>query len=512
MNTPTSPRAAATTGPDPLRWKALAVLGLIQFIFVVDATVVNVALPRIQADLGFTASGLAWVVNGYVVMAAGLLLLGGRLADILGRRRMFLIAAVIFGVASAVSGSANSPEVLVASRFVQGIGEAFGVPAALGIVFVLFEEPKERMKAVGIWGGLSGVAGTLGVVLSGVLTDFASWRVLFYINVPIVLVALFIVPRLVKESRMVRDGNRFDFAGGLTATLGLVAVVYALLQGVRNEWGSRQVLVPLVVGVVLLIALVVIEARSRAPLIPLWFFGDRTRAVSYVSIVFTGCAFFTYVFLLTLFQQNLLGFTPLQGGLANLPLGLAIGIGVGMSTGMMPKMGAKPVMVVGMVGASVGLFLTSFIDMGTSYASGVLPGMLLFGIFFGLVTAASANTALNKVTGQESGIASAVLNVMMQIGGAIGLAGAATIALRYAADEISAGVAPDVATASGYALAFRISAALLLLGGIVTVFAMENVMPQMPGAGGPAPSGEAIEEPGGDDSDAPAPSSAERVV
>jgi EmrB/QacA subfamily drug resistance transporter len=510
VNTPTSPGAAA--GPDPLRWKALAVLGLIQFIFVVDATVVNVALPRIQHDLGFTAGGLAWVVNGYTVMAAGLLLLGGRLADILGRRRMFLIAALIFGIASAVSGSSTSAEMLVVSRFVQGIGEAFGVPAALGIVFVLFSEPKERMKAVGIWGGLSGLAGTLGVVLSGVLTDLASWRVLFYINVPIVLFALIVVPRLVKESRMVRDGNPFDFLGAATATLGLVSVVYALLQGVQHDWDSRQVLMPLIIGVALLIGLVGIEARSRAPLIPLWFFGDRTRAISYVAIVFTGWAFFTYVYLLTLFQQELLGFSPMQGGLANLPLGLAIGIGVGLSTGMMPKMGAKPVMAVGLIGAALGLFLTSFVDLQTSYGSGVLPGMLLFGIFFGLVTAASANTALNKVTGQESGIASAVLNVMMQIGGAIGLAGAATIALRHAASEISAGVAPDVATASGYALAFRIAAVLLLLVGIATVLLMENVMPQMPGVGGPALADGSIPKQVADDSDTSAATTAEQVV
>ncbi|MDI1461443.1 DHA2 family efflux MFS transporter permease subunit [Catellatospora sp. KI3] len=508
MNTPTSPGAAATA-PDPLRWKALAVLGLIQFIFVVDATVVNVALPRIQDDLGFSAPGLAWVVNGYTVMAAGLLLLGGRLADILGRRRMFLIAAIIFGLASAASGAASSAEMLVVSRFVQGLGEAFGVPAALGIVFVLFSEPKERMKAVGIWGGLSGIAGTLGVVLSGVLTDLASWRVLFYINVPIVLFALIVVPRLIKESRMVRDGNRFDFLGAITATLGLVSVVYALLQGVQHEWGSSEVLVPLIVGVALLIGLVGIEARSRAPLIPLWFFGDRTRAISYVAIVFTGCAFFTYVFLLTLFQQELLHFSPLQGGLANLPLGLAIGIGVGLSTGMMPKMGAKPVMVVGLIGAAVGLFLTSFISLQTSYVTGVLPGMLLFGIFFGLVTSASANTALHRVTGQESGIASAVLNVMMQIGGAIGLAGAATIALRFAAGEISEGVAPDVATASGYALAFRIAAALLLLGGLATIVFMQNMMPSFPGA---APADGAIPEQVSDDSDAPATTTPERVV
>ncbi|MER7008911.1 MFS transporter, partial [Dactylosporangium sp. NPDC000555] len=477
--------AAASQPPaaDPRRWRALAVLGLIQFMFVVDATIVNIALPRIQHDLEFSASGLAWVVNAYVVIAAGLLLLGGRLADIFGRRRVFMIAAIIFGIASVTSGSAVSPEMLVASRFVQGFGEALGVPAALGLVFIMFTEPGERMKAIGIWGGLSGLAGTLGVVLSGVLTDLASWRWLFYINVPIVLFALAIVPRLVSESRMEREGHRFDFAGAATAAGGLVAVVYGLLQAVAHPWNSAQVLAPLLGGVLLLAVMVLIESRSAAPLIPLRFFADRTRAVSYVAILFLGCAFFTYVYIITLFQQQVLHFSPMRGGLSNLPLGLAIGVGVGMAAGFVPKLGAKPVMTVGLLGAAVGLALTSGLHVTTSYASGILPGMLLFGLFYGIVTAVAANTALNNVTSQDSSLASAVLNVMLQIGGAIGLAMSATIALRFATGEIGDGVADNVATANGYALALRVTAALLVAGGIAVLFLLRNIRPA---AGQPA--------------------------
>jgi len=469
---------------DPRRWRALAVLGLIQFMFVVDATVVNIALPRIQRDLGFSPSGLAWVVNAYVVMAAGLLLLGGRLADIFGRRRMFLIAAVVFGLASIASGAAQSPEMLVASRFVQGMGEALGVPAALGLVFLMFTDPGERMKAIGIWGGLSGLAGTLGVVISGVLTDLASWRWLFYINIIAVVIALVLVPRLVSESRMTRQQHGFDFAGAITATGGLVAVVYGLLQAVTHPWGSSQVLLPLLGGLVLLAVMVFIESRSADPLIPLRFFTDRTRSVSYFAIIATGCAFFTFVYLVTLFQQQILAFSPLRGGLSNLPLGLAIGIGVGLAAGFVPKMGAKPAMTIGLLGTALGLWLVSGIHIGTSYWSGILPGMIIFGIFFGLVTAVAANTALNNVTGQDSSLASAVLNVMLQIGGAIGLAGAATIALRYAAGQVESGVPQQVATTEGYSVALRVAAVILVLGAVAVLAFLENIKPkpgQMPG-------------------------------
>lgn len=486
------------TAPDPRRWKALAVLGLMQFMFVIDATVVNVALPSIQSDLGFSRSGLAWVVNGYVVMAAGLLLLGGRLADIVGRRRLFLFGVILFGVTSVTSGVAVNPGMLVASRFFQGIGEAMGVPSALGLVFVLFTAPNERTKAVGMWGGISGLAGTLGVVISGLLTDFASWRWIFYINVPLVIFALIMVPRLVSESRMVRTERRFDFPGAVTVTAGLVAIVFGLLQAADRPWGSVRVAVPLVIGLVLLALTVVIEARTAVPLIPLRFFGDRTRAVSYLTILFAGCSFFTFVYLLTLFQQQVLGFSPLRSGLFYLPIGLLIGVGVGLTTGLMAKVGAKPLVVVGLLGAAGGLLLVSGIHPGISYAGGILPGMILFGVGFGALTAATANTALHRVTGQDSSLASAVLNTMQQIGGALGLAGAATIALRYAAHKAAGGVGTNVAATDGYALAFRCAAGMLAVGAVLVLLFLKNIKPKpgtMPGAGLDPESGEVAEVP-----------------
>src|SRR3954453_23516173 len=250
-------RAARTRGvdviaemkADPRRWKALAVLALIQFMLVLDITVVKVALPHIQEDLGFSRAGLAWVVNGYVLMAGGFLLLGGRLADIFGRRRLFLIGVALFAVASVSCGAAANPGMLVASRFLQGLGEALAAPASLGLIALLFPDPRERMKALGIWGGIAGLGGTTGTVISGVLVNYASWRWIFFVNLPVALFALLVVPRLVSESRMQRDAHsRPDFAGAVTGTAGLIAVVDGLLAAATHPWGSVNVLLPLLGG------------------------------------------------------------------------------------------------------------------------------------------------------------------------------------------------------------------------------------------------------------------------
>jgi MFS family permease len=258
--------AGSTTAveADPRRWKALGVLGLIQFMLILDVTVVNVALPRVQDDLHFSESVLAWVVNGYVLMAGGLLLLGGRLADILGRRRIFLLGVGIFAIASATCGAAVNPSMLVVSRFLQGAGEAFAAPASLGLIALLFPDPLERMKALGAWGGIAGLGGTSGTVISGVLVNYVSWRWIFFVNLPVAAFALVMVPRLVSESRMVRTGERPDYAGAITGTAGLVAIVDGLLQAATHPWGSWQVLLPLLGGVALLALTVWIEMVSAS--------------------------------------------------------------------------------------------------------------------------------------------------------------------------------------------------------------------------------------------------------
>ncbi|SCL34466.1 drug resistance transporter, EmrB/QacA subfamily [Micromonospora nigra] len=475
------PRAdAPRPEPDPRRWWALTLLCGLQFMILLDMTIVNVALPRIQDSLGFSESGLAWVVNGYVLMAGGLLLLGGRLADFFGRRRLLLAGVVIFAISSAVCGAAVNQSMMVAGRFGQGIAEALAAPASLGMIALLFTDPKERTKALGIWGGLVALGGTLGYVISGLLTDLASWRWIFYINLPVALVVFLLLPRLVAESKMVRQkGETLDVAGAVTSTSGLVAIVYGLLQAAENPWGSASVVVPLLVGVALLLAMLIIERRAKNPLIPLNFFANRTRSVINVASLFYMAAFISYTFMLTLYEQHVLGYSPLKSGLAWLPLGFAIGAGIGLGTALTPKLGVKLVAALGFIGAGVGLFLTSMIDTDSAYLTGLLPGMIVFGLFAGATMPAATNAALHGVTVQDSGLASGVQTTMQQVGSALGLAVLVTLALRHAGDEMMNGVAPEVAVTAGYALAFRVGAGLMLFGGVLILALFERVSTEL---------------------------------
>jgi EmrB/QacA subfamily drug resistance transporter len=472
------------TGPDPRRWKALGVLGLVQFMLVLDITVVNVALPRIQHDLGFSAAGLAWVVNGYVLMAGGLLLLGGRLADILGRRRLFLLGVGLFALASATCGAAVDPGMLVVSRFVQGAGEALAAPASFGLIALLFPDPRERIKALGMWGGIAGLGGTTGTVISGVLVDLASWRWIFFINLPVAAFALIMVPRLVAESRMVRDSARPDYGGAITGTAGLIAVVDGLLQAASHPWGSARVLLPLLGGLALLALMVWIEARSDSPLIPLEFFENRTRVVTNFTTLFFSSAFFSYFFLLTLFEQHVLGYSPLKGGLGYVPFGLSIGAGIGLGTTLMPRFGVKPIFAGGFFISALGMFLTSGIDVHSTYVASVMPGMIVLGLGSGLCFPAIGNASLHQVTGQNSSLASGVQSAMQQVGGALGLSVLVTLGLRHAAGQIRHGTNAAVAVTHGYVLAFRVGSVLLVIGGVLILALLEQVMatPRTPGA------------------------------
>jgi EmrB/QacA subfamily drug resistance transporter len=464
---------------DSRRWWVLALLSGLQFMILLDMTTVNVALPRIKESVGFTDPGLAWVVNGYVLMAGGLLLLGGRLADVYGRRRLLLLGVVLFAVSSAVCGAAGAPWVMIAGRIGQGIAEALAAPASLGLIALLFTDPRERTKALGIWGGLIALGGTLGYLVSGLLTDFASWRWIFYINLPVALVVLVIIPHLVEESRMVRASGGLDIGGAITSTGGLFAIVYGLLQAAERPWGSASVVLPLLVGVCLLVAMVVIEHRAANPLIPLRFFANRTRSVINATSLCFMAAFVSYTFMLTLFQQQVLGYSPLRSGLAWLPLGFAIGAGIGLGTALTPRLGVKPVVAVGFIGSGAGLLVLSTISVDSGYLLGILPGIVVFGLFAGLTMPAATTAALHGVTAQDSGLASGVQSTMQQIGSALGLAVLVTLAVRHAAGEVGRGVAPDVAVTSGYALAFRVGAGLMVLGGLLVLVLFERVRPEL---------------------------------
>src|ERR671936_3049265 len=268
---------AGIAGVDPRRWKALYVLALVQFMIIIDITVVNVALPSIQRSLHFTGDSLAWVVDGYALMAGGLLLFGGRVGDVFGRKRLFVIGTTLFAVASFTSGAAQNHTMLVMSRFAQGAGEALASPAALALVVLLFTDPGERTRALGIWSGLAGLGGTMGVLISGLVVNFVSWRWIYFVNIPIAAIAIALIPGLVDESRAERASRRIDIPGAVLVTGGVLALIDGFLAASRHSWGSASVVWPLAVGIGALLALIVVESRTRDPLIPMTFFANRTR-------------------------------------------------------------------------------------------------------------------------------------------------------------------------------------------------------------------------------------------
>jgi EmrB/QacA subfamily drug resistance transporter len=485
---------AETAGAGPRRWLALTVLAAMQFMLVMDVTVVTVALPKIQVSLHFSAAGLAWVINGYVLMAGGFLLLGGRLSDLFGRRRVFFAGVLIFGIASAACGAAVSPTMLVASRFVQGTGEALAGPAALGMIPVLFPDSRERTKALGIWGGIAGLGGMAGVVISGALTGLVSWRWIFYINIPVVVFALVMVPRVLSESRMARLGQRIDVPGAVGATAGLVAVVAGLLQAASHPWGSAQVLAPLLGGAALLVVTAYWEVRSPDPLIPPRFFHNRTRVTANAVSVAFNAGFIGYVVLLTWYMQQVLGYSPLKTGLLWLPLGVGIGIGMGACTGLMPHIGVRVMLAIGFFGSAAGLWVASYIHAHSAYPSAILPGMFIFGVFSGICFPGLINGALHQLTGQDSGLGSGVQTAMQQVGSAVGLATLVTLAIRYAGNRIHAGVSPAVAQTGGYALAFRVAALLLAVGGALVLALLEHVDAKPRTALAEVPTGDGLPE------------------
>jgi EmrB/QacA subfamily drug resistance transporter len=464
------------TVPDPRRWRALAVLAVAQFMVVLDATIVNVALPSIHNDLQFSATSLQWVLNGYTLAFGGLLLFGGRLADLLGRRRLFLIGLTVFTGASLVAGFATSEGMLIVARVVQGVGAAALSPAALSIVLTLFPAGRERNTALGIWGALAGLGGTFGVVMGGLLVHAFGWGSVFFVNIPIGVLGGLAAFRYVAESRSQRRGG-LDVAGAVAVTLAAAGLVYAIIGTTQYGWTSLRTVVLLAASAALGAAFVAIERRSQDPLVPLRLFRSRSLSTANVGQLLTGATFVSMFYLLTLTMQNLHGYSALETGFAFLPMGVAAIVSSGVAAQLVSRIGGKPVLVTGGVVSAVGLWLLSHVTVGGSYTTQILPGLIVFGL--GLPMCFVPNTIASQVDvgGDDNGVSSGLVNASSQIGGSIGLAVVVTVATSRGTALAHQGASSLGALAGGFHAGYLLAAGIALVGAVFGLVAAPNVRP-----------------------------------
>jgi EmrB/QacA subfamily drug resistance transporter len=441
-----------------------------QFMVILDVSVVNVALPSIRNDLGFSGAGLQWVVNAYTLAFAGFLLLGGRMADLLGRRRVFVGGLLLFSVASLVGGFASSQGMLVAARSAQGLGGAIISPASLAIITTTFTDGSDRNKALGAWGAMGGAGGAFGVLLGGVLTDLAGWQWILFINVPIGLAAAVLARRFVAEGRTEGRTRQFDLAGALSVTLGLVAIVYAIVRTEVNGWGSAQTIVVLAAGVGLIGLFLAIEGRFAArPLMPLRIFRSRALSGANAVVFLLGAGMFGMWFFVSLYLQQVLGYDPLEAGLAFLPMTLTIVVGSTVASRLTARRGAKPLLVIGMTLQAAGLLLFSGVSADGSYLSDVLAPSLLVAAGIGIAFVPVTIAAMAGVAPGETGLASGLVNTSRQMGGALGLAILATVATART-DALGGNGA--AALTAGYQRAFEIGAGFAVVGALVALFVL----------------------------------------
>jgi len=451
------------------KWLALALLAAAQFVVVLDASIVNVALPSIGRELEFSQDNLSWVVNAYTLTFGGFLLLGGRMADLLGRRRMFISGLVLFAAASLAGGLAQSDVWLIAARAVQGLGAALLSPAALSLVTTLFAEGAERNKALGVWGAVAGSGGAAGVLLGGMLTEWAGWEWVLYVNVPIGLAAAALSPRLLPESR--NEGARhFDVAGAITVTAGLSLLVYTLVDANQAGWGSGQTLLLLAVAAALIVGFVAIERRTRAPLVPFpGIFRMRSITGINVTALLIAMALFSMFFFISLYMQQVLGYDPLEAGVAYLPLAGGIIVSAGIASQLVTRFGVKPVLISGLLLTAVGLLWFSQISVGGSYVGDILfPSLIAaFGLGFAFVPMTIA--AVAGVEPNEAGLASGLINTSQQVGGALGLAVLAAIANSRRDSVIEAGSSLPVALTEGFQTALMVGAGFAIVGAVLAL-------------------------------------------
>ena len=449
------------------RWWGLAALALAQFMVFLDETVVNVALPSIKADLGFSQATLSWVVSAYIVVFGGLVLLGGRIADLFGRRRVVLIGTAVFGVASLFDGLAPTQGFLLGARVLQGVGAALATPAALAMVTELFPVRSERVKALAIWGALSGLGFAIGLLLGGALTQAASWRWVFLINVPVALASLWVVPRLVPRSRCCKASS-FDLGGATTVTAGVTLLVYTLVKAPAYGWMSPTVLVLFTVALGLIGAFVLIERRSSAPLLPGGFVHRRTVLVPNVLQILLGVTAISTLFLLTLYTQQVLGYSPLKSGLAYLPLAGGVAIATAIAKQIIGRLGPRPLAVAGLAIAAIGMTRLGHASIAMSYWDGLLPALAVLGFGAGLSFVSITTAALERVDEDAAGLASGLLSTAVQIGGALGVAvlGGVVVTQR-SSGLVATGSTRVAAELGGLKLAFLIAAAIAQLASVV---------------------------------------------
>jgi EmrB/QacA subfamily drug resistance transporter len=455
------------------RWIALILLCFAQFIVVLDASIVNVALPSIGEALNFSQDNLAWVVNAYVLTFGGFLLLGGRLADLLGRRRVFIAGLLLVAVASLAAGFADNEGQLIAARAAQGLGAAIISPSALSIVTNTFRDGAERNKALGAWGAVAGAGGAAGVLFGGILTDGPGWEWVLWINVPVALIVAALAPRLIPESRSESTSRHFDTAGAVSVTGGLSVLVYAIVDANDAGWGSTQTVGLLALSAALIAAFVAIELRSHAPLVPFRIFRLRTLTGANIVGLLVGGSLFAMFFFITLYMQQVLGYSPIEAGLSYLPLALMIIVASGIASGLVTRIGFKPVLAAGMAIIAGALVWFSQVSVGGGYVSDILGPSLLAAIGLGFAFVTTTIAAVSGVRAQEAGLASGLINTSQQIGGALGLAVLATIANSRTDDLVaSSGGAPSELTNAlneGFQSAFLGGAGIAALGLVLTL-------------------------------------------
>jgi EmrB/QacA subfamily drug resistance transporter len=457
----------------PIRVSANAVLAVVavaQFMVVLDASVVNVALPSIQRDVGFSEQNLSWVLNAYTLIFGGFLLLGGRAADRLGRRRLFMAGMALFAGASFACGVSQSEATLLIARGAQGLGGAMVSPAALSIILTTFAEGTERNRALGVWGAIAGAGGAAGLLLGGVIVEVLSWRWVFFVNVPIGAAVLLLAPRFLAESRAESARGGYDVEGATAITLGTMALVFTLIKANDWGWGSARTLAGLAVAVALLVAFVWIERRHENPLVPLRIFSNRSLAASDGTMLLLAAALFGVFFFCTLYLQQVLGYNALKAGVAFLPLTLTAIVASGLASRVVDRFGPKSVLVGGLLVGTVGFALFARLQVDGDYAGRVLPAMVVIGVGLGMSFVPITIAATSGVAAQDSGLASGLLNTTQQVGGSLGLAVLAAVSTSRITGALQDGSTQSAALVHGFTGAFAVSAVLCAAAAVLAIF------------------------------------------